>query len=158
MHRSMDRHFEKNLPSLSCTLLETDSTTTAGWLRELNFKDNKEEEIHEHCKLSLARNHALCLLTNNVKEYSQWFPGDKNDVANSLLSNFHIDDKNLTHLLYSHVPSQMPDNFKISPLPQEIVSWIYSWLQKMPKKQQLQETQTSSRIRRGLDGKVSQIY
>ena len=62
---------KNNLPPLSCTLLETDSTTTAGWLRELNFKDNKEEEIHENCKLSLAQDHALCLLTNNVNGFQE---------------------------------------------------------------------------------------
>ena len=49
----------------------------------------------------------------------------------------------------------MPNNFKISPLPQEIVSWICSWLQKMPKNQQSQEIQTRSKIGHGIDGENS---
>ena len=54
---------ENNLPPFSCTLSQTDSTTTAGWLRKSNFKDDNENEIHKHCKLNLARDHASRLLS-----------------------------------------------------------------------------------------------
>ena len=50
---------ENNLPPLSCTLSETDSTTMVGWLRKTNFKDDNENKTHEHCKLTLAREHAF---------------------------------------------------------------------------------------------------
>ena len=144
---------ENNLPPLSCTLSETDSTTTAGWLRKSNFKDDDESPAHEHCKLSLARSHALRLLNNEVKEYSQWFPGVDNEVADSLSRDFHLDDTSLTSLILSKLTSQVPSNFKISPLPSEIVSWICSWLQKMPKGPPLREQQTKSKIGRGVAGK-----
>ena len=146
---------ENNLPPFSCTLSQTDSTTTAGWLRKSNFKDDNENEIHEHCKLNLARDHASRLLSNDIKEYSQWFPGNKNKVADSLSRDFHINDCQLTKLFYKNFQSQMPVNFNISPMPPEIVSWICSWLQKMPKNQQSQEIQTRSKIGHGIDGENS---
>ena len=144
---------ENNLPPQSCTLSETDSTTTAGWLRKSNFKDDDKTQTHEHCKLSLARDHALRLLTNNVKEYSQWFPGVENEVADSLSRDFHLDDKSLTSLLHLKLKSQILSNLIISPLPPEIVSWICSWLQRMPRSPLSQEQQTKSKISHGVVGK-----
>ena len=74
---------EDNIPPLSCTLSETDSSTTAGWLQKSNFKDDDKSEVHEHCKLELARNHASRLLTNEIKDNRQ-FLGNQNNVADSL--------------------------------------------------------------------------
>ena len=144
---------ENNLPPLSCTLSMTDSTTTAGWLRKSNFKDDDENDQHQICKLQFSREHAYRLLINDIKEYSQWFPGDKNDVADSLSRDHHLTDFESASLFHQFLPSQTPADFKISPLPPEIVSWIYSWLQKMPEKSPSREIQQRSKIARGTDGK-----
>ena len=98
---------EGNLPTLSCILSMTDSTTTNGWLRKSNFPDDSENETDAHlaCKMDLARAHSLRLLDNWIKEYSQWFPGKLNDVSDCLSRDFHLKDEQLTKLLTISVPS-----------------------------------------------------
>ena len=52
------------------------------------------------------------------------------------------------------VPSQMPTNFKIFPLPPELVSTVGKWLRLQPKMEQLQETPTRSAMSTGANGKT----
>ena len=148
---------EDNLPTLSCILLMTDSTTTNGWLRKSNFPDESEDETEAHlvCKMELARAHSLRLLDNMIKEYSQWFPGKFNDVSDCLSRDFHLDNSQLTQLLTSSVPSQLPPSFLIAPLPQEIVSYLCAWLVKMPARQPSREIRKRSGLRPGADGSSS---
>ena len=135
----------------------TDSTTTNGWLKKSNFPDDNvdETEAHLSCKMELARTHSLRLLNNWVKEYNQWFPGNLNDVIDSLSRNFHLNDDQLTQLLTSAVPSQLPPCFTIAPLPQEIVSFLSVWLTRMPATPSSRETQKRSRMHLGPDGPSS---
>ena len=125
---------EQTLPPLSCILSMTDSTTSAGWLRKSNFTDDSEDESDAHlgCKMELARDHALRLIHNDIKEYSQWFAGDKNGVSDCLSRDFHLNDGDITHLLTFHFPLQLPQSFRIAPLPREIDLFLSAWLQKMP--------------------------
>lgn len=148
---------ENNLPPLSCVLSMTDSTTTNGWLRKTNFVDDDTTEYapHSACKLDLARAHATRLLQNNIKEYSQWFPGKLNHVADSLSRDFHLTDTEQTNLLISCVPKQLPPAFAIAPLPPEIVSFISAWLLRMPARMPSREVRTRSGLRPGLDGVTS---
>ena len=101
---------EGSLPPLSCILSMTDNTTTNGWLKKLNFPDDSEDETDAHLayKMELAHAHSLRLLDNWVKEYSQWFAGKYNDVRDSLSRDLHLDNEQLTQLLTSSVPSQLP--------------------------------------------------
>jgi hypothetical protein len=39
-----------------------------------------------------------------IQDYSQWFPGIENNVADSLSRNFHLSDENLTAYLCSAYP------------------------------------------------------
>ena len=147
---------EGNLPKFSCILSMTDSTTTAGWLRKSNFQysDNESKEMTE-AKLTIARSHASRLLHNKCIDYSQWFPGEENDVADALSRDDHLSDAELTSLLFSSVPSQMHQNFKISPLPPEIDSFLSSLLETLPAKTQIQEAHTRSKVSRGHVGQHS---
>ena len=99
----------------------TDSTTTNGWFRKSNFDDNTEQESADQmsCKLKLAHAHTIRLLHNNIKEYSQWFKGEANVVADSLSRDFHISDNKQTNLLIFSVPSQLSFSFTIASLPRE---------------------------------------
>ena len=92
------------------------------------------------------------LLENSIKDYSQWFEGRKNQVADALSRDNDRSDEELTNILRSHVPSQMPEHFKIVPLPNEIVSWLTSLLLKLPVKKQLQGKHKPTKIGRGADG------
>ena len=116
---------EGNMPKLSCILSLTDSTTTAGWLKKSNFQysENKSHEMTS-AKLKISRGYALRLLEHSCVDYSQWFPGDDNDVADSLSRDCHLSDDILTSLFHSSLPDQTPPDFKISPLPQEIESFL----------------------------------
>ena len=61
-------------------------------------------------------------------------------------------DEELTNILCSHVPEQMPEHMEIVPLPKEIVSWLTSLLQRLPPKTQSQEKHKRTKLRRGNDG------
>ena len=143
---------EGDIPPLSCFLSMTDSSTSAGWLKKSNFPDDNEEEIHFHSKLELARTHADRVLKADIKDYSQWFPGAENDLADSLSRDFHIPDKNLVPLYKSFIPKQVPKNLRISPLPTEIELWICAWLRKLPARKPPQEIRQRSKLAHGRDG------
>ena len=48
-------HIEGNLPTLSCVLSGTDSTTAEGWLRKSNFVSHGEKDADVAVKLATAR-------------------------------------------------------------------------------------------------------
>jgi hypothetical protein len=144
---------ENNLPPFTCILSQTDSTTSAGWLKKSNFKenDNESKELTK-AKLQMSREHALRLMKFKIKDYSQWFPGVENEVADSLSRDHHINDNELTSIFFSKTPSQVTQEFKISPLPQEISSFLLLMLQNLPEGTQQQERHKTSSLCPGPDG------
>ena len=112
-------------PTDSCFLSQGDSTSAMGWLRKLNFDDAKP--LH----LSLARAMANLIMDHNSCLYSQWFPGDENNLTNALSCDTHLDNDALLTLLLSHVPKQIPEGFCICPLPLKLVSQITTWLRNL---------------------------
>ena len=142
-----------NLPQFSCILAMSDSTTVAGWLKKSNFKESVQEsrEMTE-AKIKLSHDHTMRLLSHNCKDYCQYFPGDDNDLADSLSHNHHISDEDLTNLYFKFLPTQTPLNFKISPLLQQIVLNVFSILQTLPEKTQQQERHKKSSLCCGQDG------
>ena len=136
-----------------CSLSMTDSTTSEGWARKTNFSENTEEPIQATIRIEVAREHAMRLLEHDIKDYSQWFQGKANDVSDALSRDDDRNDEELTHILRTFVPSQVPEHFKIVPLPNEISSWLISLLQRLPEKEQLRERHTRTKLGRGEDGK-----
>ena len=49
-------------------------------------------------------------------------------------------------MLFYTVPEQLPENFKISPLPPEIISWLYALLQSLKIQTQCSEAQQTRKI------------
>ncbi len=115
----------------------TDSTTAKGWMQKSNFVKRGEDPIQERARVDAARKYASNFMDAHVKGYSQWFPGKSNNVADALSRDWHLRDDELTSLLHSHVPKQMPENFRISLLPSKISSWLTSLLQPLPVSKQL---------------------
>ena len=147
---------ENALPEFSCILAMGDSTTAAGWLKKSNFKYSQDESFEmTEAKLKLSRDHALRLMSHKCSDYSQWFKGDDNDVADSLSRDHHIPPNVLTQLFHTSIPNQTPKNLKISPLPLEIHSYITSILQSLPEETQQQEKLKTSKVARGVDGMSS---
>ena len=136
-----------------CSLSMTDSSTSAGWANKTNFKEDGDDPIQATVRLEVARGHARRLMENSIKDYSQWFQGKLNNVSDALSRDDDRSDEELTSVLYSCVPSQMPDHFKIVPLPKEIVSWLTSLLLRLPVKEQLREKHTRTKLGRGVGGK-----
>ncbi|KAL9183869.1 hypothetical protein ACHAXT_004725 [Thalassiosira profunda] len=88
-----------------CSLSMTDSSTSEGWARKTNFKEDDEDPIQATIRIEVARSHAARLIQHEIRDYSQWFRGKDNVV---------------------------PDHFEIVPLPNEISSWLTSLLLKLP--------------------------
>ena len=140
------------IPPLSCSLSMTDNTTAAGWLRKSNFADDDENGIHMKVKMTIARDHATRILENDIREYSQWFPGRYNIIADALSRDFHLSNDKLTQLFSSLIPKQNQNHFTIVPLPPKIGSWICALLQQMPVRPQRREVHRPSTIEHGADG------
>ena len=81
-----------------------------------------------------------------LKSTTKWFPGEHNDLADSLSRDFHLNTKTLTKLFHVHIPKQTPANLKTSNLSNTITSFIFSTLQKLPEKTQQQEAHKTSKI------------
>ena len=135
----------------SCVLSMTDSSTSEGWSKKTNFSEAGEDPIQATVRIEVARSHAKRLMENNIKDYSQWFPGKENEVANALSRDDDRSDEELTKILRTFVPEQVPKHFTIVPLPNEIVSWLTSLLQMLPEKAQLQEKHTRTKLGRGVE-------
>jgi len=135
-----------------CCLSMTDSTTSEGWSRRTNFKEDSEDPIQATVRIEVARSHAWRLLDHGIKDYSQWFPGRDNDVSDALSRDDDRSDEELTRVLKTFVPSQVPQDFNIVPLPNEISSWLTSLLLRLPVKTQLQEEHTRTKLGRGTAG------
>ena len=120
---------ENNTTPLDRILSQTDSFTNEGWLRRSNVMKSTESNLQTREKLKWARDHSSRTLDDELKEYSQWFPGKENEVVDALSRDDHISDQQLTFLLFSIIPQKMSPNFKISPLPPVIVSTLLAILQ-----------------------------
>jgi hypothetical protein len=70
-----------------CALSMTDSSPLAGWLRKTNFREiigDNPDPVQAKVQIEMACHHAILFLKAGIKEYSQWFPGRKNNVADAL--------------------------------------------------------------------------
>jgi hypothetical protein len=132
-----------------CALSMTNSTTSAGWLQKSNFIEDGESPIQATIRLEVARLHALHYLQMGIREYSQWFRGVENKVADALSRDDDRSDDKLTNIFRSHCPSQVPPHFEIVPLPNEIISWLTLLLLWLPQKKELEEAHTRTTLGRG---------
>jgi hypothetical protein len=134
-----------------CALSMTDSTTSEGWLRKTNFLEAMDL-VQARVRIQVAREHARRYMHHEIRDYSQWFPGIENNVADALSREMDLSDDALTKLLRLSFPSQIPENFEIVPPPKEIVSWLTSVLLQMPVQEQFREKHTKTTLGRGTDG------
>ncbi len=86
----------KRLCPGDCALSMTDSTTSTGWMKKTNFSVEKMDTSEATVRLEIARQHASHFTNYNIKKYSQWFPGRKNNVADSLSRDFDLDNAEIT--------------------------------------------------------------
>jgi hypothetical protein len=119
-----------------CFLVMGDSTTAAGWIHSTRFKGKDEDDDDFNARLLVARQFARLVLNNKLVNYSQWFPGKDNVVADVLSRDGHLSKFDREHLLTSIFPSQLPPNFHHTVVPDAITSFVSSVLQTLPHKKQ----------------------
>jgi hypothetical protein len=61
----------------------------------LNFIEDAEDPIQATIQIEVARLHVTHYLSNEIREYSQWFRGADNNIANALYRD--NDRKKLIH-------------------------------------------------------------
>ena len=137
-----------------CALSMTDSTTSAGWMRKSNFREN-DDPVQAAARIEVARSHARWYMNQEIRDYSQLFPGNDNEVADSLSRDMHLSDLDLTAHILKHFPSQVPHSFNIVPLPNKIASWMTSLLLTLPIKPQFKEKHTPTMLGLGNDGQTT---
>jgi hypothetical protein len=71
-------------------------------------------------------------------------------VADAFSRDDDQSDKELTKILCSHCPSQVPKHFKIVPLSSKITSWLTSLLLWLPVKPQMVETHKRTKLGHGI--------
>ncbi len=127
----------------------TDSTTAKGWMKKMNFSEAGDDPIQASTRVEAGRKYGQVFLDTDVKGFSQWFAGKRNDVADALSQERQRTNKNLTSILRSLFPNQMPDHFKILPIPRDISCWLISLLQQLPMSKQLQKEHTMAKLEHG---------
>jgi hypothetical protein len=132
-----------------CALSMTNSTTLEGWLKKTDFIEDGKSPIQATIHLKVACLHALHYLSHKIPEYSQWFCGVDNQVADALSRDDNRTDEELTKILCSHCPSQVLEHFRIVPLPNKITSWLTLLLLWLPVKLGLAEEHTKTMLGRG---------
>jgi hypothetical protein len=135
----------------NCALSITNNTTSEGWLKKTNFIEDGEDPIQTSICIEVARLHTTHYLLCGIWEYSQWFRGAKNMVADALSRDDDRSNEELINILCTHCPSQLPQHFKIVPLPSKITLWLTLLLLWLPVKQQLVEKHTRTKLGRGTD-------
>jgi hypothetical protein len=140
-------YINNEIPPESCILSQSDSTSASGWLKKSNFSDKEDSLV----QLTTARKIAAIILDSQTCLYSQWFPGEQNNVSDACSRDFHLSDIELTHLILSSVPNQTPNGFKLWEVPQEISLWLISLLLNQPQTQVWNQEPTRSSISHGLD-------
>ncbi len=116
---------------------------------KMNFIEDGEDPIQATICIKVACLHATHYLSRGIREYSQWFCGAKNMVADALSWDGDRSDEELINILCTHCPSQLPQHFKIVPLPRKMTLWLTSLLLRLPVKQQLVEKHRRTKLWRG---------
>jgi hypothetical protein len=119
-----------------CFLVMGDSTTAAGWIHRTRYRGKDEDDDDFNARLTVARKYARLVLNNDLVNYSQWFPGVDNVVADCLSRDGHLSQIERESLLTSAFPNQLPPNFQVTQVPEEITSFVFSVLQRLPKRTQ----------------------
>ena len=104
----------------SAVLSLSDNSSAVGWMYKSSFGSDKPLHVQVSKKLTeLILHHKFSLQAEHI-------PGSKNDVSDILSRHWHLNDNELTLFLHENFMPQIPENFHINPLPNEILCWISS--------------------------------
>ena len=134
-------------PSQSCFLSFADNTSAVGWLHKANVNEATNKPLE-----TATRHFATLLIQANCCLYSQHFKGSENKVADALSRRFDLTDNELEIFIHSTLHYQVPNTFKLVPLPQSISSWAIWLLQKIRGTKASQKAQETRKPECGNDG------
>ena len=121
----MDWNLRIKPEKLCSTLSILDSPVATGSYMKYILKEYLQSTDEKTLKLETMRVHAKNFFDFHCKRYPQQFSGDDNGIANYLKYNGHITYEEIKSSFVS--PKQIPDNFSIHALLQEIDSNIYAY-------------------------------
>ena len=138
-----------------CILVIGDSTTAMGWLYKSRYREQGETAKRHAIRLKIARKLAELIIDYNLTLYSQWFPGKHNIIADSISRDLQFSDLERVSLFSSFLLEQDMSRFRRTILPAEILDWICSILQMMPKSTQTYLEHTTSGLQIEKSGRNS---
>ena len=99
----------------------TDSSSALGWMHHSTF-DPVKYPSHD----IVARQLAMDLISSRSSLFSQHIKGSANVIADALSRDFHLSDSLLIQMIQFVYKQQVPENFTIYPLQEEIIYWLES--------------------------------
>jgi hypothetical protein len=141
---------EGSLPEGSTVFSQGDNTTAAGWSHKSNF-ESEQRPAH----LKVARRLGTLQLEGKFQLVNEWIAGEENTIADSLSRDTHLPIDVHVALLTAHFPLQMPAGFRLTPLPDAIISWVHSILRNLPELNAACPKRTRSELVSGRDGSPS---
>ncbi len=124
----------------SCFLALGDNTSAVSWLHKASVDELENKPLH-----MATRKYAETLMNQNCCLYSQHIQGAKNSVADALSRMHNYSPLHLHSYIIENFHSQVPTTFHIVQLPQEISSWLISWLQKVKELKELEKEQQTKK-------------
>jgi hypothetical protein len=121
------------------------------WLRKSNLIKDSKDPIQATIMLKVACHHASQYPSNGIREYSEWFPGAANNVADAHSRDDDRSDEELIQILHSIYHSHLPKHFKILLQPNKITSCLTLMLLWLLLKQQLMEANSRTKLGHGDD-------
>lgn len=129
-----------------------------GWIRRTNFRETNEADTDWAAKQQVARKLATIVLESETVLYGRWFAGDDNIVADSLSRDgLYLPPPSHLLLLQHFMPTQLPTNFHLREVPNEICSFITSMLESLPANKQWWKPPKPSAMLLGTIGSLSSI-
>jgi hypothetical protein len=116
-------HNQSSIPKYGQVLALTDNSSAVGWLHHANCNPQTSPELY-----NIASKLASTCISSSFSIHPQHIKGCHNNTADSLYHLHHLPDTQLTQFILHRFPDQVPHNFKISPIPHDISSWISSIL------------------------------
>lgn len=116
-------HQLNHIPHLGNVLALTDNSSCACWLFRSNF-----DPSHQPINFEISTTLALRCIHHDFTVHSQHIKGSHNLLADLLSRQPNLTDTALTSHARHSFPSQIPTNFKLYPLPDDLMCWVYSTL------------------------------
>ena len=149
MHLLFERQLSGTYPHL---LAFSDSSSTIGWLHHSTFNP-VDNPMHDMVARYLAR----LMINEEASLFPEHIAGVMNTIADCLSRDFHLNNNELTNLLHSSIPSQIPKNFQIFTLPENLSSWIESVVGSLPPSQELLPIPSPSNLALSKNGWTTSI-